>query len=116
MKAKDSTTLWTTSAVSRILQNECYIGTFVYHKYEQPKVAARVKKAVDPKDWKRIENNHEAIVSKEDFCTVQERMAGNRRSGSVQTTHCLSNRVFCGLCGHAMRHERNGRRPGAAAR
>ena len=109
VKEKDSTTIWTTTTVSRILRNEFYIGTFIYHKYAQPEVAAKTKKVLDPSEWKRIENNHEAVIRKEDFRAAQTRLAANCRSGSVRITHCLSGKVFCGLCGHAMRHEWNGR-------
>ena len=108
-KDKDSITIWSGSAVARILKNEIYTGTLVCHKYEQPEVASRKKKLLPKSEWLRIENTHEAIISRDDFEAVQERLAKNSRPKGQTRRHCLSSKVICGLCGHAMRHEWNGR-------
>ena len=101
--------LWSVETITRILRNEMYIGTYVYHKYEQTSVGGKAKKLLDPEDWKRVENNHEAIISRKDFDKAQKLLAKNRNPRTLKPGHVLSYKVECGLCHHNMRHERNGR-------
>ena len=101
--------LWSVETITRILRNEMYIGTYVYHKYEQTSVGGKAKKLLDPDDWKRVENNHEAIISRKDFDRAQKLLAKNRNPRTLTPGHALSYKVECGLCHHNMRHERNGR-------
>ena len=56
--------LWTDYKVNSILNNEMYIGTFVYGK-SRVKEIAQTKRMLPSNEWKRILNHHEAIVSKE---------------------------------------------------
>ena len=58
---------WQQSTVRFILSNEVYTGTIVQGK--RKKVSFKSKKFVDlpEKDWIRVENMHEAIISKDDY-------------------------------------------------
>ena len=100
--------IWNNATVMRMLRNESYVGTYVYHKYEQTSVGGGAKKVLDPEKWKRVPNNHPAIISDADFEQVQDRLAKNKKLGFRKPVHPLSRKVECGLCHHNMRHERSG--------
>lgn len=100
--------IWNNATVMRMLRNESYVGTYVYHKYEQTAVGGGAKKVLDPEKWKRVPNNHPAIISDADFERVQNRLAQNKKHGFRKPVHPLSRKVECGLCHHNMRHESSG--------
>ena len=58
---------WQQSTVRFILSNEVYTGTIVQGK--RKKVSFKSKKFIDlpEEDWIKVEDMHEAIVSKEDL-------------------------------------------------
>ena len=64
-------TLWNGTTIRRILKNEVYIGNTIGHKVK--KINYKLKKQImlDKDDWIKVENTHEAIISKEDFEKVQ---------------------------------------------
>lgn len=95
---------WTEESVGRILRDERYIGTVVYGKRERVQIGHWANKATDKSDWIVREDTHEAIISKEDFEAVQRILAGRPgRPYAPQTDRPLKRKVFCGVCGHAMR-------------
>ena len=100
--------IWNNATVMLMLRNESYVGTYVYHKYEQTAVGGGAKKVLDPEKWKRVPNNHPAIISDADFERVQNRLAQNKKHGFRKPVHPLSRKVECGLCHHNMRHESSG--------
>ncbi len=90
---------WSAVAVKRILVNENYIGTLVQGKEE--KVNYKVKKSVKkPKEeWIRVQQAHEAIVSREDFQTVQQLLRIDARAGKgKEKAHMYTGILFCGDC------------------
>lgn len=93
------TAKWSAVAVKRILTNETYIGTLVQGKEE--KVSYKVRKSVrkPSEEWIRVEGAHEAIVSKEDFETVQELLKIDicARAGQKKS-HIYAGLLFCGDC------------------
>ncbi|MFM1533935.1 recombinase family protein [Helcococcus ovis] len=62
----DSST-WTNGAVIDILNNENYTGTYVFNMYERSIFIGRKSKARPKDEWERVYNNHEAIISIEEF-------------------------------------------------
>jgi hypothetical protein len=95
---------WTDGNISVILRDERYIGTVIYGKRERVKVGHWSNKAVNKADWVIRENRHEAIVSKEDFDAVQKLLAQRPSNPyTPQRDRPLKRKVFCGVCGHAMR-------------
>ncbi|MDR0223267.1 MAG: recombinase family protein [Oscillospiraceae bacterium] len=62
---------WDTQAVTRIITNEVYTGTYVSGKYERAAVGSKRAVETDPSKWVVIPDNHPAIISKEDFERVQ---------------------------------------------
>ncbi|NCE64445.1 hypothetical protein D1159_07535 [Pseudoflavonifractor sp. 524-17] len=97
---------WTGGAVSIILRDERYIGTVIYGKRERKQIGHWDNKAVDKSDWIICEDQHEAIISKEDFDTVQSLLAQRpSKPYAPQTDRPLKRKVFCGMCGHTMRRD-----------
>ncbi len=69
---------WTIAQVKSILKDENYIGNSVHNR--QSTVSFKNKKVVrkPESEWFRVENTHEAIITKEMFLQVQEQIAGRR--------------------------------------
>ncbi len=94
---------WSAVTVKRILINETYTGTLVQGKEER--VSYKVKKSIrkPEEEWVRVENAHEAIIPKEDFCIVQELLETDTRAGAgEQKAHIYAGLLFCGDCGKPM--------------
>lgn len=90
---------WSAVAVKRILTNENYIGTLVQGKEE--KINYKVKKSVvkPEKEWVRVSDAHEAIVSEEDYRIVQELLQTDTRAAAGEKkAHIYSGLLFCGDC------------------
>lgn len=95
---------WTVDAVKQILMNEVYTGTLVQGKTRKERLIDEKPTAVDRKDWIRVENTHEAIISKEDWKLAQSMM----KNICHDTTKPNEISIFkgllkCGDCSHAMR-------------
>ena len=98
---------WTISQVKNILRDETYIGNSVHNR--QTSISYKNKKRVrKPKEeWFRVENAHEAIISKEVFAQVQEQIANRRRHMKDATTQIFAGLVRCADCGWSMSFETN---------
>ncbi len=98
--------LWGTTTIYRILTNELYIGTLIQGR--EKKVSYKSKKVViaPESEWIIVKNNHEPIVSEEDFYKVQESLAARRRISKVsdkdRKVYPLSGKVRCKDCGSLM--------------
>lgn len=95
---------WTDGNIGKILRDERYIGTVIYGKRVRKNIGHWDNRAVDKADWIVCEECHDAIISKEDFEAVQNLLA--QRPSTPYTPHNnrpLQRKVFCGVCGHAMR-------------
>jgi DNA invertase Pin-like site-specific DNA recombinase len=96
--------IWYAKSVLRILNNRVYVGYL-----EQRKVTTvnyKLKKVVhnNPEDWAVTPNDHEAVISPEDFQTVQNLMRRDSRFAVTRAGgyYPLSGMVFCGSCGQSM--------------
>lgn len=99
---------WSASAIFRILKDETYTGTLVQGKQFTPnyKIKKQFTKPVDA--WVRIENTHEAIISKLDFDTVQRTLLLDTRvSSGMKTVNLFSGLLICGCCGGKMTRKTN---------
>lgn len=91
---------WSPMAVDRILKNEVYTGVMVQGKEKtlNYKVKKRIK--VPKEDWVRVENTHDAIVSKEDYTLVQSLMLCDTRTApNGQDLYLFSGLLRCCDCG-----------------
>ena len=98
---------WTVAQVKSIVKNETYIGNSVHGI--QTNISYKNKKKIrkPPEEWLRIENTHEAIISKEVFEQVQEQIASRRRKMKTATTQIFSGLVKCADCGWSMSYGTN---------
>ena len=98
---------WTVAQVKSIVKNETYIGNSVHGI--QTNISYKNKKKIrkPPEEWLRIENTHEAIISKEVFERVQEQIASRRRKIKTATTQIFSGLVKCADCGWSMSYGTN---------
>lgn len=110
-KYREKKPLWSNVAVGRILENEQYTGTMVYNRFKSENVGDKHAKALPEEEWKRVENSHIAIISKEDFEKVAAKRSGNTCAGAERKhgTHCLTGKMICGNCGHRLSHSYAGR-------
>lgn len=98
--------LWSTTTVKRLLTNEVYIGTLIQGR--EKKISYKSKKTViAPKEeWVVIQENHEPIISKEEFYQVQEILKLRRKysgaSDQEGKLYPLAGKVKCRDCGNPM--------------
>lgn len=64
---------WTIAQVKSILKDETYIGNSVH--YRETNISYKNKRRIrkDPSEWVRIENTHEALISRDVFDRVRSR-------------------------------------------
>jgi DNA invertase Pin-like site-specific DNA recombinase len=102
-----TSSLWTHSAVTRLLRDEQYIGTFIAGKTEAGPLGSG-KKISKPKDDRiKIPNNHPPIVTQEVWdaaCVKRHNISGWH--GKPDTGRILYKRVRCGYCGHVMKYQK----------
>ncbi|CAC9931992.1 resolvase protein [Aedoeadaptatus coxii] len=108
---------WHGSTINGILKNEKYIGDVIYQKTYTDENYNRHKNKGEEDQYKIIDN-HEAIVSREDFEKVQDLIKiraiakGNgENTKKYQNRYSLSGKIKCGECGSTFkrRHHYNGK-------
>lgn len=90
---------WSAKAVIRILKNEIYTGTLIQGK--NTTVNYKVKKVIekDSSEWVVIPDNHEAIISREQFDIVQKIIASDTRiNPGNNTPYLFSGFIECADC------------------
>ena len=70
--AKKPRPTWTNGNVVDVLANENYTGTYTFNMQDKSVLNPSSFKFKPKEEWGRVENNHEAIISKEDFEKVQK--------------------------------------------
>ena len=100
--------LWQTFTINRILTDEVYVGDMVQGKSRS---TARKQTSVPESEWIRVQNTHEAIISREIFEQAQARLKDIAASSAAKqkkpyTTNIYKGKVFCGHCGGSMHRER----------
>ena len=91
--------LWQQSTVRFILSNEIYTGTVIQGK--RKKVSFKSKKFINlpEEDWVKVENMHEAIISKEDFERARKVINSTKGSRVVQNDYLFKGLLRCYDCG-----------------
>lgn len=104
----NATYKWNSTVISKILRNRIYVGDLVQMQYT--KVNYKIKKIVKvAKDEQVvIQNNHEAIIDRNTFNTVQEMLnkKTNEWNYSNRNKHLLTGLVFC-KCGSRITYNKN---------
>lgn len=105
---KSCTYKWNTTIINKILRDRIYTGDLVQLKNN--KVNYKVKKTmkVPSKQQIVIENNHEAIIDRKTFITVQEMLdkKSNEWNYSNRKRHLLTGLVYC-KCGSKITYNLN---------
>lgn len=102
---KDAVAMWSANAIRRILTNEIYTGTMVQGKrstagYKNP---SRKQNADGTEYCCRVENTHEAIISRVDFDTIQSLLQFEGKcSGGDPVKNIYSGVLMCGDCNTPM--------------
>lgn len=101
---------WTAVAIGRILKNEFYVGTLVQGKRSTPNHKIKKLMQKPENEWVRIEHNHEPIIEREIFDTVNRLlMKDTRIAPQEQTVYLFSGLLFCGDCRRSMVRNNNNR-------
>lgn len=99
---------WNSTVINKILRDPIYVGDLVQLQYN--KVNYKIKKVTAvPKDEQVIvPNNHEAIIDRNTFDTVQEMLnkQTNEWNYSNRKRHLLTGLVFC-KCGSRITYNKN---------
>jgi len=94
---------WSATAVIRILKDETYTGTLIQGRQGTPnyKINDVVNKPTS--EWKRTEDAHDFIISKQDFILVQRIMRLDTRTApGNDNVYLFSGILICGCCGARM--------------
>ena len=84
----------------------------VYNRFKSENVGDKHAKALSEEEWKRMENCHVAIISREDFEKVAAMRKGNTCADAERKheKNCLNGKMICGNCGHRLlSHSYSGR-------
>lgn len=104
----NATYKWNSTVINKILRNQIYVGDLVQMQYT--KVNYKIKKVtVVPKDEQVIVlNNHEPIIDRNTFNTVQEMLnkQTNEWNYCNRKRHLLTGLVFC-KCGSRVTYNKN---------
>jgi len=103
-------TRWSCATIRGILENEKYIGDAKSQKYySDENFKTRINKGELPHVY--IENNHEAIISREDFAKAQELMAAKKTQTSEwhkdRPAYDFTSKIQCICCGKNFRRRVN---------
>ena len=94
---------WSPTTVIRILNDETYTGTLIQGK--QGTLNYKIKDLIDrpENEWKRTENTHESIISKQDYDLTQRIMRlDTRTTPGGDNVYIFSGILICGCCGARM--------------
>lgn len=105
----NKTNLWSTTMISKILRDRIYTGDLVQHKYS--KLNYKTKKIIDvPKaQYIIIENNHEPIIDRTIFNSVQIMLdkKSNDWNYTASSSHLLQGLVLCKKCKSKITYNKN---------
>lgn len=94
---------WTAVSVSRILKNEVYTGTLVQGRESTVNYKVKARREKAPEEWCRVENTHQAIISRHDFEIVQSILRMDTRAAAGQKDVAVfSGMAVCADCGCSM--------------
>lgn len=93
--------LWDNSAVRDIITDEAYLGTMLWNRAKCG-MDTNKKRVEQPKEkWIIVENQHEALVSRELFQKANDNIVGRDMSGRATGKKNLF--FICGYCGKGLK-------------
>ena len=94
--------LWQTSTITRLLDDERYIGTYIIGKRHVTEIGGSHVRLKDESEWIKIPDHHPAIVSKELFDQAQAKRRHSKCPKKNVHQYPLRAKVSCGCCRHAL--------------
>ena len=95
--------LWSACTVSRILQNEVYVGTMVQGRNRVISYKVHKQIAVPENEWFRVTDAHEAIIDRETFDKAQALHRRDTRTAPEKSeVYLFSGLIRCADCQKAM--------------
>lgn len=98
--AEGKTCFWLPTTLQQILQNETYTGVLSSGAYKNGPLGSGKRVFVPEEERVRVENAHPAIIDRDTFREVQEKMK-KKKHGQAQE-FLLKGLVRCGECGRLM--------------
>ncbi|WP_409967809.1 recombinase family protein [Bengtsoniella intestinalis] len=99
--------LWTQTVILNKLRDERYTGTYIMGKSEVKSVGSRGVKKKDESSWYKIPDHYPAIIDRETFDKANAMIIEQRTPKSRANGHLLTEKVYCGTCGHRMAKRNN---------
>ncbi len=94
--------IWSQSTVRGILNNHLYTGDMVQGKSVVYNHKIKKRTPLPKEKWIIVPNTHEALISKEQFNTVQELLNKHCRSKSIASPSPFAQYLTCSDCGKKM--------------
>ncbi len=99
---KDDETVWNSTTIKRILENETYIGKLVQGKRTSKSYKNKSIIDVSENRWVVVENGVDSIISTEDFELVKKIMGMDTRIQKDGKIDVLSGLLYCSECGEKL--------------
>ena len=94
---------WSVVAIIRILKNPIYYGVLEQGKKQRVNYKVKILRPVPKEDWVVIENNHEGIVTEDEFKIVQMLLAKDTRvAPGEDKVYLFGGLLVCGDCDRNM--------------
>lgn len=103
LNQKHQRTTWSPKSIRAILVNEAYIGNTVQNKCVSVSYKVKKRKHKNENEYIRVQNTHEAIISKELFTKVQEILKSKKSISAPKHDELLKGLIFCHNCGRKLR-------------
>lgn len=98
--------LWCLSVISKILNNQVYIGNMVQGRQKVISYKVHDRISLPENQWYVVENTHEAIINKNTFDLAQSLQQRHMRTAPYKYEHhLLSGFVYCADCHKALRRK-----------
>lgn len=101
-KGQENAVMWSHQAVLRIIKEYKYTGAMVNFRCENREIRAKVQSKIPQDKWVIVENQHEAIVTHEEYEAANQQISTPKR-GTVTRTDQRDRIYYCGHCGRKLR-------------
>ena len=89
---------WSAKSINRIIENEVYIGTMLQGKSATINYKNKKQIEKDKRDWVKVEDTHEGIISREVFYIANRMLKRDLYSSKEKKTDLFSGMLFCKDC------------------
>ena len=89
---------WSAKSINRIIENEVYIGTMLQGKSATINYKNKKQIEKDKKDWVKVEDTHEGLISKEVFYIANRMLKRDLYNTKEKKTDLFTGMLFCKDC------------------